>query len=658
MCGIAGFSLPRPMNPADRHAQFRAALVRMTASLHHRGPDAQRAVLLDGMALGHTRLSIVDLASGHQPMTDARTGLTVVFNGEIFNHVELRQRLSGHYPFQTRSDTEVILAAYLTWGADCVKQFIGQFAFALWDPRDASLFLARDRVGIRPLYCAHTAHGLAFASEAKALFASGQVAPRLDEKAVKEALRLWTPVGQRSFFEGVFSLPPGTTARFAEGKLSVQRYWQLHLAPTPVSSQQAAEDIEAVLTDAVRLRLRADVPVAAYLSGGLDSSLICAMAQKQLGGTLQTFSVRFAHDRYDEGGFQQQVAEGLKTEHHAVTVSDKDIGELLPAVVESAEAVLLRSAPAPFLRLSRLVREHQTKVVLTGEGADEIFWGYDLFKETQVRRFWARRPSSTARPALFRRLYPYLPLSSQSPQMLRQFFGEGLEDVHHPLYSHRIRFSNAGRIARFLGSDFVQRTSGHDPEEALVASLEPHMLDAPPLQRAQHLEMVTLLSNYLLSSQGDRMLMGNSVEGRFPFLDHRVIEAAARLPGSLKLRGLTEKFVLRQVARHRVPPEVLARTKFPYRAPIAETLTGPDAPAWSVELLSPAKVQQTGIFDGHKVGRLMDKLSASRGSGQPPSEADNMALMAVASTQLLVERLLKPVRPAEPHLSAVEVLAG
>jgi asparagine synthase (glutamine-hydrolysing) len=655
MCGIAGFSIPRGLSAHAREQTFRSPLVRMTASLWHRGPDAQRALLLDGMALGHTRLSIVDLASGHQPMTDPTTGLTVVFNGEIFNHVELRERYAPSYRFQTRCDTEVILAAFLARGIDCVKDFVGQFAFALWDPRDQTLWMARDRVGIRPLFYARTEHGLAFASEAKALFASGEVSPSLDLRAVKETVHLWAPVSPRTFFEGVLSLPPASVARFKEGELQVSSYWALSLSPRVTDEGEAVEAVQAALQDAVRLRLRADVPVAAYLSGGLDSSLICALAQEQLGGTLQTFSVRFAHDRYDEGAFQDEVARALKTEHHSVTVSDSDIGALLPAVVDHAEAVTLRSAPAPFFRLSKLVREHQTKVVLTGEGADEVFLGYDLFKETQVRQFWARRPQSQIRPLLFRKLYPYLPLSSQSPEMLQQFFGEGLEDVHHPLFSHRIRYSNSGRISRFFGEGFLQAVAAHDPGVALVASIPAAALDGPPLSRAQHVEMATLLSGYLLSTQGDRMLMSNSVEGRFPFLDHRVMELAAKLPARLKLRGLREKHILRKVAQKRVPQAVLARTKFPYRAPIAETLTGPTAPDWSRELLSASSLDAVGVFDGKKVTRLLEKLRPREGNRTSPSEADNMALMAIASTQLLADRLLRPRAVPASHLASVEV---
>jgi asparagine synthase (glutamine-hydrolysing) len=654
MCGIAGFTLPLGLTAAERASRYGERLRRMTASLYHRGPDAQRAFLLDGAALGHTRLSIVDLSAGHQPMRDDDTGLTVVFNGEIFNHVELRERLSGGYRFHTRCDTEVILAAFLERGIDCVTDFIGQFAFALWDPRDQKLWLARDRVGVRPLFYAQTAEGLAFASEAKALFAADWLEPKLDARGVKETLHLWAPVAPRTAFEGVSTLPAGNVACFDGQRLEVRRYWDLDLSESvtdrSLDEGKALAQLGEVLGDAVKLRLRADVPVAAYLSGGLDSSLICGMAQAELKGTLQTFSVGFAQARYDEQKFQREVAAALKTEHRLVQIEDHEIGELLPTVVEHAEQVLLRSAPAPFFKLSKLVRDCQTKVVLTGEGSDEMFLGYDLFKETQVRQFWARQPNSPHRPRILSRLYPYLSLSAQSPQMLRQFYGIGLEAPQATDFSHQIRWTNSGRVSRFLSERFAGQVKEHDAATALIASLPSRVQSWKPLARAQYLEVHTLLSGYLLSAQGDRMLMSNSVEGRFPFLDHRVIELAARLPTSLKLKVLNEKYILKRFAERWVPKMVTERHKFPYRAPVAEALVKEKAPGWTRELLSQEAVDKVGVFDGTKVSKLVAKL---RASSAEPSEADNMALVAVASTQILAHAFKRGV-PRE-QVEGVEV---
>ena len=660
MCGIAGFTVAgAPERRGDGRAGER--LRRMVASLRHRGPDALNGVLLDGIALGHARLSIVDISGGQQPMRDPATGVTIVFNGEIFNHAALREGLAAGHPFQTRSDTEVILAAFLARGIACVEDFNGQFAFAIHDPRDGSLWLARDRFGKRPLFYAETAEGFFFASEAKALFAAGALDPALDERALLETLHLWAPIEGRSMFAGVRTLPSGCVAHLPRGgrQLRIRRYWDLDLADDRVdrtlTASRAEEELLALLTDSVRLRLRADVPVAAYLSGGLDSSVICALAQRELGGTLATFSVAFAQARYDERGFQDGVAKALSTRHRRALIEDAEIGSLLPSVVEHAESVVLRTAPAPLYKLSRLVREAGMKVVLTGEGADEMFLGYDLFKQVKVRQFWARRPDSASRPALLTRLYPYLALSGQSPQMIRQFYGVGLEAPGALDFSHRIRWTNSGRVARFLAPAFLERVRGYDPCAALLETVPPDVRRWRPLARAQYLEVRTLLSQYLLSTQGDRMLMAHSVEGRFPFLDHRIAELAARLPDSLKLRGLTEKYVLRRLAAGRVPEEVIRRQKFPYRAPVAEALTGPRAPEWSRALLSRPAVDALGIFDGEKVDRLARRLARS---ANPPTEADNMALTAIASTQLLADIFLRRRVVPGPDLQSVRLRAA
>ena len=659
MCGIAGFSTNSWTHDAQQAAAGR--LTAMTAALRHRGPDAQRGVLLDGVALGHTRLSILDLTGGHQPMRDPATAVCVVFNGEIFNHVELREELRD-YPFRTRSDTEAIIAAYLRWGIACVQRFIGQWAFALWDPRRRELHLSRDRVGIRPVYYAETADGVAFASEIKAIFAGGFLKPSFDPLALKETTCLWASVPPRTAFAGVLTLPPGCNGLVVDGRVQVTRYWTLNLADERVDSsltaEQSADAVGELLDDAVRLRLRADVPVAAYLSGGLDSSLICALAQHRLRAAdsrLSTFSVSFSHARYDESAFQRQVARDLATEHHELLVDDASIGELLPEVVRLAEQPLVRSAPAPLLALSRLVRDHSTKVVLTGEGADEVFWGYQLYQETKIRRFWARQPDSTWRYRLMHKLYPYLSLSQQSPALLRQFYGIGLGDPGQLGFSHLLRWSSTRRIWHLFASQFTEQVCAHDPVAALLATVPADFSRWRPLARAQHLEMTTLLSGYLLSAQGDRMLMGNSVEGRFPFLDHRVLDLAARLPDAVKLRVLNEKYVMKRLAASLVPPAVLARRKQPYRAPIAETLTGTEAPAWTREALDPEAVEAVGVFDPCKTRKLIDKLATRHGI---PGESDNMALMAISSVQLLHDKVVCASPPSRCDRDAVRMVTA
>lgn len=649
MCGIAGFTTPKGLGPKARLERFGERLRRMTASLRHRGPDAQRGLILDGAALGHTRLAIVDLEGGAQPMRDPATGVSIVFNGEIFNYVELREELAG-YPFRTRSDTEVLLAAFLRWGISCLERFNGQFAFALFDPRSGELLLARDRVGILPVYYALAPEGLAFGSEAKALLAGGFVSGQLDGRGVKQAMQLWSTVPPRTCLEGVCALPAGSFARFADGRLEVRRWWDLDLDDArveDVEERRAVEQVGELLEDAVRLRLRADVPVAAYLSGGLDSSILCAVAQRQLGGTLSTFSIAFTDARFDERRFQEEVATSLATKHHAISATSELGGELLPEVVRYAEQVLIRAAPAPLLALSRSVRENGVKVVLTGEGSDEVLLGYDLYRETRARIFWARQPASRCRPALLRRLYPYLPMAAQGEAVLRHVYGVGLDRPDAPGFSHLVRWTATSHLNRLFAPDFAAAVADEDPVATVIATMPDRARRWRPLARAQWLEMHTLLAGNLLGAQGDRMLMGGSVEGRFPFLDHRLIDFAARLPDGLKLRGLAGKWVLQRYAAGKIPPAVLARPKFPYRAP--PVCAGAAAPSWARELLAPEAIRKVGIFDPDKVRRLVAKLEGAAAA----SEVDSMGITAVATGQLLAHVL----RHGPPPASAVEAVS-
>jgi len=614
-------------------------------------------VLLDGVALGHTRLSIVDIEGGQQPMRDPRTGTCVVLNGEIFNYLELRAELR-EYCFRTRSDTEVILAAYQRWGIACVERFLGQWAFALWDPDRRELHLSRDRLGVRPLYYAETTNGVVFASETKALFASGLVEPMLDPLAIKETTCLWTTVSPRTSFQGVLALPPACCGLVTDGRVAVRRYWTLDLSDREVdpslTMDRAVPLVAELLDDAVRLRLRADVPVGSYLSGGLDSSLICALAQRRLRGTgsnLSTFSVAFSHATYDESPFQRQVASDLGTDHHELFVTDRCIGELLPEVVRLAEQPLVRSAPAPLLALSGMARDCGTKVVVTGEGADEFFWGYQLYRESKIRQWGSQRRRSNW-GGLLQRVYSDLRVGQQAPALLEAFWSAGLDDPGQPGFSHLLRWSSTARIWRFFSQAFSERVLTHDPVQSLLATAPQGFSRWRGLARAQFLETQTLLSGYLLSAQGDRMLMGNSVEGRFPFLDHRLVELAARLPDTVKLRVLDEKHVLKRIAAPFVPAPILHRAKQPYRAPIAEALAGSEASSWTRDALAPDAVDAVGVFDSKRTEGLRRKLSQR---AVPPSESDNMALMAIASVQLLHQQFVRAGMPAHGARAAVRV---
>jgi asparagine synthase (glutamine-hydrolysing) len=411
---------------------------------------------------------------------------------------------------------------------------------------------------------------------------------------------------------------------------------------SPLELGEAAERTRDALEQAVRLRmLRADVPVGSYLSGGLDSSLVALLGRRVKGGKFCTFSVRFEDAEYDETPYQRAVAAAIGSDHHEVLVRRADIADALPSVIAHAERPLLRTAPAPLFLLSRLVRDTGIKVVLTGEGADEMFAGYDLFREGRVRRFWGRQPASTVRPRLLERLYPYLarsPVAQQS--MAREFFGRGREGWREPGFAHETRWRSAAALQRLFAPELLNVARRVDVVSRLLGSIPPEFSRWSFLAQDQYLEVRTLLSGYLLSSQGDRMLMAHSVEGRFPFLDADVVEVANALPAAFKLRGLDEKHVLKRAASGLVPDEVLRRPKQPYRAPDALCFVGDGAPEWVGDLMSESGVAAAGAFAPGVVASLWRKCRAAR-AGEQFSNADNMAVVGVLTTGLLHAALIR-----------------
>jgi asparagine synthase (glutamine-hydrolysing) len=649
MCGIAGIvALPNAGEP-PRTDELRA----MAGSLRHRGPDEFGVYREGRLGFAHSRLSIIDLATGQQPMSNAEQTLWVVFNGEIFNYVELREELvaAGHR-FRTPSDTEVILHAFTAWGDAAFARFNGQFAIALWDTQQQRLTFARDRLGVRPLhYCEHRGR-LYFASEVKAIFAADASIPRaFDPAGLDQTFTFWSVVAPRTVFAGVHELPPGHVMSVdRDGRRSEHAYWTPRYPRDFAGTvDDAVEAVRAALQQATRLRiLRADVPVGSYLSGGLDSSLVAALGVQHKGDRLRTFSMRFDDAEYDETGYQRAVVAQLRSEHAEIVVKRSDIAEVFPSVVFHTERPILRTAPAPLYLLSKLVRDSGIKVVLTGEGADEMFAGYDLFREAKVRRFWARRPASKLRPRLLEKLYPYLQRSPVSQQaMARAFFGQNLEGAGLPGFSHDLRWKTTGALKRLFSSELRGALSGRDARAELLATLPEELERWTHLARDQYLEVRTLLSGYLLSSQGDRMLMANSVEGRFPFLDPDVVSLANSLPDEYKLKVLDEKHVLKRASDGLIPPSIARRKKQPYRAPDALSFVGAGAPAWIEERMSEAAVRAAGVFDPAAVASLWKKCQARRDESQF-SNADNMAVVGVLSTQILHERLIATQPSSSP----------
>ena len=654
MCGIAGIA-----PEAQDQTPEQPLLARMIGALRHRGPDGFGFHAAPGIGLAHARLSIIDLATGDQPIRNETGSVWVVFNGEIFNYVELRARLEGlGHRFYTRSDTEVIVHLYEQFGLSFVDHLNGQFAIALWDAEARRLVLARDRVGIRPLLYARRPEGLLFASEAKSLFASGLIRPELDPVGLAEVATFWSCVAPRTPFLGIEALPPGHLAVLEHGRFTVRKYWDWSFPESGSSEsrtvEDATEELRALFIDSVRLQLRADVPVGAYLSGGLDSSAVTAAIRRFSDTPLKTFSLTFADAEFDERGYQDAVARHLATDHVRREVGADDIAGAFGRAIRHIESPIVRTAGVPLMLLADRVRESGFKVVLTGEGADEVFGGYDIFKEGKIRRFWARQPASKWRPLLLRRLYGYLANSPTARGgMAAGFFGQALQQPDDPYFAHRPRWATTNRTLRLLSPEFRSRIDAAHPI-ARLAELAPRPDPRwAALARDQYVEAHTLLSGYLLHAQGDRVAMAASIEGRYPFLDHRLIEFANRLPPRWKLRGLEEKYLLRRAVSDWLPRDVARRTKQPYRAPDCQSFFVNGQPREFVaEALDPRAVRDAGYFDPLVIGKLLEKCRHGAAIGF----ADNMAFVTALSTQMLhAEFVAKAQQPHGEALAARRV---
>lgn len=633
MCGISGIFNPGTpsVNPD--------AVRNMLKQIQYRGPDESGIYIGEGVGLGSVRLSIIDLAQGQQPMSDEAGDFWIVFNGEIFNYIELRDELVGlGYRFRTGSDTEVLLTLYKHYREKCLEKLNGQFAFAIWDSRKRELFLGRDRVGIRPLFYYREEGTFVFGSEIKCLMESGFVKAEPDPESLNRVFTFWTVPSPGTIFKGVKELPPGHYMVIKEHDTIIKPFWELQFMGDEGADQTRPfsdylDEFESIITDSVRLRLRADVPVAAYLSGGIDSSATTWLIKQIEPGVLNTFSLGFESAEFDETSFQQSVASQLDTKHHAITCRDSDIADNFARVLWHTEIPLLRTGAVPMYLLSGLVNDNGIKVVITGEGADEFLGGYNIFKEAIIREFWSREPSSKIRPLLLQKLYPYLAqFQGRNNAMSKMFFGHRLQETDSPVYSHLIRWNNSKHIKEHIRKDFLDGVTP-DPVESFISTLPDGFGDLDLLSRAQYLESTLFMSGYLLSSQGDRMGMAHSVEGRYPFLDHRLIDFSTRLPWKYKIKGLNEKYMMKKLMDGRLPDQVVHRPKQAYRAPVASSLTSSKAPEYLREALSPGMLNKFGIFNSGSVEKLLGNMA----EGKTVTENENMAVAGILSTQILMD---------------------
>jgi asparagine synthase (glutamine-hydrolysing) len=652
MCGIAGI-----VNLTHQHPPSIDLLKRMIGVMQYRGPDESGVYCDDWAGLCHARLSIIDLAGGSQPLCNEDGNLWIVYNGEIYNYRELRIELEqrGHH-FKTASDTEVIIHAYEEKGEACLNDFNGQFAFAIWDSRTKELFLARDRVGVRPLHYAVCGNRLLFGSEIKSIFMSPEILREIDPVSLDQVFTFWTTLPGRTMFKNIKELLPGHWLKISSGNITIKKYWEIPLFPKSeqrddMSPGQIGEEIQTILADSVRLRLRADVPVGTYLSGGLDSSGVSALVVRELGNNIHTFGIRFEEAAFDEGPFQKEMSSFLNTRHHELQSTNESIGAAFSDVVWHCEKPLLRTAPVPLYLLSKLVAEMGIKVVLTGEASDEFFGGYDIFKEANIRRFWARQPDSRFRQRLIGKLYPDIFKNPILKKTLPAFFARNIQDINDPFYSHRIRWNNTGRAKQFFSKELKDIIGNYRGINEIADSLPADYSKWDGLNQSQYLEIHIFLSNYLLSSQGDRVAMAHSVEIRLPFLDHRLMEFAGRIPSKWKILGMNEKHVLKKSFKGILPDSIISRVKHPYRAPIHHSLLHTKSGEFHRALLDEKHIDEFGLFDGAMVSRFIKKLDTG-----VAGEVDGMALAGILSMQILFQKFVAQfakVQVTEPVLSVL-----
>jgi len=605
MCGITGIF------DCGGYAEIdRGLLRRMTDAIRHRGPDGEGFYHAPGIGLGHRRLAIIDLAGGVQPLFNEDRTVCVVFNGEIYNFQPLIAELTacGHV-FRTRSDTEVIVHAWEEWGEACLDRFNGMFAFALWDSRSETLFLARDRLGEKPLYYVNHGGLLLFASELKSLLCHPHIDRRLDPQAVEEFFAFGYIPDPRSIYRGIRKLMPGHYLKLKRGqKLPEPRaYWELQFTDgAPATEEEVAEELVERLQESVRMRMIADVPLGAFLSGGVDSSGIVAMMAGLNKDNVSTFSMRFQNKGWDESAYAAEMARRYRTDHHLKT-SNPDSTALINRLATIYDEPFGDSSALPTLQVCAMARENVT-VALSGDGGDEVFAGYRRYRwqclEHSVRRFVpdiARRPLF----GLFGSIYPKL---DWAPRPLRaKSTLQALARDPIGAYFSSVSFCNDELRRRLFSARFRHELQGYNAIEVL----RQHMVQCDsddPLSQAQFADFRTYLPGDILTKV-DRASMANSLEVRVPLLDHTLVEWAARLPPSLKLHGGKGKYVFKRALEPYVSSGILHRPKQGFAVPLAQWYRGPLREQTRALLTGPV-LQQSGLFDGATINRLLDQHEA------------------------------------------------
>ena len=603
MCGIAGFiSQTRSMNEEERSR----TLDRMCRVIQHRGPDDQGTMIEGDAALGMRRLSIIDLKGGHQPLSGCDANITVVFNGEIYNFRELQRELEARgHRFHTHSDTEAIVHAYEEYGEDCVRHLRGMFAFAIWDAGEKRLFLARDRAGKKPLYYTQTRAGaLVFGSELKSLLEHRDVPREVNPEAVDAYLSFGYVPDPLSIFKDIHKLPPGHHLSFAGGRVSVKQYWDFPFETTEERrEEEVIESLRALLEEAVRVRLISDVPLGAFLSGGVDSSVVVGLMAQASSKPVKTFSIGFHEDSYNELHYARIAARHFETDHHEFIVTP-DICEIIDELVWHFDEPFADSSAIPTYMVSKLAREHVT-VALSGDGGDELFAGYTRYVVDRKRSAFARLPR-LLRHNLMQPVSRRLPHGAWGRNYLYNIALDGIDR-----YIDSVSMFTSLNKRSLLSDGFRQSLNGKEGRAiALFRTLAASVGTNEPLDALLYLDSKTYLPGDILTKV-DRMTMAVSLEARAPLLDHKLIEFVARIPPAMKLRGLETKHIFKRAVRDLVPPEILDRPKQGFGIPLDKWIND-QLRERTRETLREKRTRERGIINQPYVDKLLDEHERGR----------------------------------------------
>jgi asparagine synthase (glutamine-hydrolysing) len=604
MCGIAGMIEPQSsMSRGER----RDLIGRMCRAIEHRGPDDEGFHIDGGVALGMRRLSIIDLFTGHQPISNEDGSIWIVFNGEIYNFRELRDELiaRGH-SFQTGADTEVIVHLYEDHGEACVEKLRGMFAFAIWDSRAQKLFIARDRVGIKPLHYWQAGDTLIFGSEIKSILQHPHISREVNLEGISDYLSFNYVPDPATAFRGIHKLPPGHTLTFKDSRLTLRSYWDFSYPGSSASEiardeSYYTERIRELITESVRLRLISDVPLGAFLSGGIDSSTVVATMARLMDRPVKTFSIGFSESSFDELQFARATASHLGTDHHEFVVTP-DVCNLVEEIIWHHDEPFADVSSIPTYIVSKMAREHVT-VVLSGDGGDELFAGYDRYMLDRKREVFERVPGFIRRNVL-PVASDLLPRAAYGKNFLRHIALD--PDAR---YIDSISYFNGGKKEGLLSSDFRRALGSYNSDEAFKL-----LYNAPSskerIDRLLYLDSKTYLPGDILTKV-DRMSMAHSIEARVPLLDHKLIEFVQTIPASLKLRGDVTKHILKQAVRGLIPDEIIDRPKQGFDVPIKKWLNS-ELRELLCDTLADSRTRQRGYFNRRAVEAILDEHSRGR----------------------------------------------